>query len=117
MLCNLKYHCKQLWHQSKATDEIATAPHTLIGRMILNVMYTIADNLRDQASSIDKNKDVMDTEYVHFRSNNNLQVDAQTNYSNNCSETNNNSNCGSYEESQSTLEPLPITQQKCFLSI
>ena len=102
MLCNLKYHCKQLWHQSKATDEIATAPHTLIGRMILNVMYTIAENLRDQASSIDKNKDVMDTEYVHF---------------NNCSETNNNSNCGSYEESQSTLEPLPITQQKCFLAI
>ena len=85
--------------------------------MILNMMYTIVKNLRDQASSIDKNKDVMHTEYVHFRSNNNLQVDAQTNYSNNRSETNNNSNCGSYEESQSTLEPLPITQQKCFQSI
>ena len=32
-------------------------------------------NLRDQASRIEKNKDVMDTEYVHFGSNNNSQVD------------------------------------------
>ena len=44
-------------------------------------------NLRDQASRIEKNKDVMDTEYVNFRSNNNSEVDEQTDYSNNCSET------------------------------
>ena len=55
-------------------------------------------NLRDQASRIEKNKDVMDTEYVHFRSNNNSEVDEQTDYSNNCSETVNNSHSGSYEE-------------------
>ena len=74
-------------------------------------------NLRDQASPIEKNKDVMDTEYVHFRSNNNAQFDEQTYYSNNCSETVNNSNCGSYEESQPTLEPLIIMQQKHIQSI
>ena len=44
-------------------------------------------NLRDQASRIEKSKDVMDTEYVQFRSNNNSEVDEQSNYSNNCSET------------------------------
>ena len=74
-------------------------------------------NLRDQASHIEKNKDVMDTEYVHFRSNNNSQVDEETDYSNYCSETVNNSNSGSYEESQPTLEPLTIIQQECFQSI
>ena len=31
-----------------------------------------------------------------------------------CFETANNSNGGSYEESQPYLEPLTITQQKCF---
>ena len=67
-------------------------------------------NLRDQASRIEKNKDVMDTEYVYFRSNNNSQVDEQTDYSNHCSETVNNSNCGSYEESKPTLEPSTIIQ-------
>ena len=54
------------------------------------------------------------TEYVHVRLNTNWQVDEQTDYSNNYSETVNNSDCGSYEESQPTLEPLTITQQECF---
>ena len=54
------------------------------------------------------------TEYVHVRLNANWQVDEQTDYSNNYSETVNNSDCGSYEESQPTLEPLTITQQECF---
>ena len=74
-------------------------------------------NLRDQASRFEKNKDVKDTEYVHFRSNNNSEVDKQTDYSNNCSETANNSHSGSYEESQPTLEPSTIIQQECFQSI
>ena len=74
-------------------------------------------NLRDQASRIEKNKDVMDTEYVHFRSNNNSEVGEQTDYSNNCSETVNNSHSGSYEESQPTFEPLTIIHQECFQSI
>ena len=74
-------------------------------------------NLRDQASRIEKNKDVMDTEYVHFRSNNNSEVDGQTDYCNNCSETVNSSHSGSYEESQPTFEPLTIIQQECFQSI
>ena len=74
-------------------------------------------NLRDQASRIEKNKDVMDTEYVHFRSNNNSEVDEQTDYSNICSETVNNSHSGSYEESQPTFEPLTIIQQEYFQSI
>ena len=52
----------------------------------------------------------MDTEYVHVRSNNSSQVNEQTDYRNNYSETANNSNCGS----QPTLEPLTITQQECF---
>ena len=43
-------------------------------------------NLREQASRIEKNKDVMDTEYVHIRSNNSSQV----------------------------IKPLTITQQECF---
>ena len=60
-------------------------------------------NLRDQASRIEKNKDVMDTEYVHVRWNNSSQINEQTDYRNNCSETANNSNCGSHEESQPTL--------------
>ena len=63
-------------------------------------------NLRDQAPRLEKNKDVMDTEYAHVRSNNSSQVNEQTDYKNNCSETTNNSNCGSHEESQPTLEPL-----------
>ena len=70
--------------------------------------------LRDKASRIEKNKDVMDTEYVHFRSNNNSEVDEQTDYSNNCSETVNNSHS---KESQPTFEPLTIIQQECFQSI
>ena len=74
-------------------------------------------NLRDQASRIEKNKDVMDTKYEHFRSNNNSQVDEQTDHSNNCSEAVNNSNSGSYEESQPSLEPLTIIQQECFQSV
>ena len=74
-------------------------------------------NLRDQASRIEKNKDAMDTEYVHFRSNNNSEVDEQTDYSNNCSETVNNSHSGSYEESQPTFETLTIIQQECCQSI
>ena len=37
-------------------------------------------NLRDQASRIEKNKDVMDTEYVHIRSNNRSQVNEPTDY-------------------------------------
>ena len=68
-------------------------------------------NLRDQASRIEKNKDVMDTEYVHNRSNNSSQVNEPTDYRNNCFETANNSNSVSYEESQPHLEPLTITQQ------
>ena len=63
-------------------------------------------NLRDQASHLEKNKDVMDTEYVHVRSNNSSPVNEQIDYKNNCSETTDNSNCGSHEESQPTLEPL-----------
>ena len=59
----------------------------------------------------------MDTEYIHFRSNNNSEVDEQTDYSNNCSETVNNSHSGSYEESQPTFESLTIVQQECFQSI
>ena len=70
--------------------------------------------LRDQASRIEKNKDVMDTEYVHNRSNNSSQVNEPTDYRNNCFETANNSNSVSYEESQPHLEPLTITQQECF---
>ena len=35
-------------------------------------------NLRDQASRIEKNKDVMDTEYVHVRSSISLQVNEPT---------------------------------------
>ena len=71
-------------------------------------------NLREQASRIEKNKDVMDTEYVHIRSNNSSQVNEPTDYRYNCFETANNSNNGSYEESQSNLKPLTITQQECF---
>ena len=71
-------------------------------------------SLRDQASRIEKNKDVMDAEYVHVRSNNSSQVNGPTEYRNNCFETANNSNSGSNEESQPTLEPLTITQQECF---
>ena len=62
--------------------------------------------MRDQASRIEENKDVMDTEYIHVRSNNSSQFNEPTNFRNNCSETANNSN--------STLEPLTITQQECF---
>ena len=58
--------------------------------------------LRDQASRIEKSKDVMDTEYVLNRSNNISQVNEPTDYS------------VSYEESQPHLEPLTITQQECF---
>lgn len=47
----------------------------------------------------------MDTEYVYIRSNNNSQVDEQTDYS----QIVNKSKCDSYEESQPTLEPLSIT--------
>ena len=71
-------------------------------------------NLRDQALRIEKNKDVMDTEYVHNRSNNSSQVNEPTDYRNSCFETANNSNNVSYEESQPHLEPLTITQQECF---
>ena len=74
-------------------------------------------NLRDQASCIEKNKDVMDTEYVHIRSNNRSQVNEPTDYRNSCFETANNSNSGSYEESKPNLEPLTITQQECFQTI
>ena len=74
-------------------------------------------NFRDQASRIEKNKDVMDTEYVHIRSNNRLQVNEPTDYRNSCFETVNNSNSGIYEESKPNLEPLTITQQKCFQTI
>ena len=56
----------------------------------------------------------MDTEYVHFRSNNNSEVDEQTDYSNNCSETVNNSHSGSYEESQPTFEPLYNNSARMF---
>ena len=63
-------------------------------------------NLRDQASRIEKNKDVMDTEYVHIRSNNSSQVNEPTNYRYICFETANNSNSSSYEESQPNLEQL-----------
>ena len=66
-------------------------------------------NLRDQASRIEKNKDIMDTEYVHVRSNNSSQVNEPTDYRNNCFENANNSNSGSYEESQPILQPLTIT--------
>lgn len=73
------------------------------------VQNVVEYNLRNQASRIVKNKDVLDTESVHVRSYNNSQVDGQTDYSNNGSETVNNSNSGSYEESQPSLEPLAIT--------
>ena len=56
----------------------------------------------------------MDTEYVHVWSNNSSQVNEPTDCRNNCSETSNNSNSGSYEEWQSSLEPLTITQRECF---
>ena len=56
----------------------------------------------------------MDTEYLYVRSNNNSQVNEQSDCRNNCSETANSLNCGSHEESQPTLEPLTITQQECF---
>ena len=55
-------------------------------------------NLTDQVSCTEKNKDVMDTEYVHVRSNNSSQVNEPTNCRNNCSETANNSNSGSCEK-------------------
>ena len=73
-------------------------------------------NLRDQDSRIEKNKDVdvADTEYVHNRSNYSWQVNEPTDYRNNCFETASNSNSGSYEESQPTLEPLTMTQPECF---
>ena len=58
----------------------------------------------------------MDTEYIHVRSNNNLQVDEQTDYKNNCYQTVNNTNCANYEESQPTLEPLSVTHE-CFQTI
>ena len=51
----------------------------------------------------------MDTEYVHVRSNNSSQVNEPTDYRNNCFENANNSNSGSYEESQPILQPLTIT--------
>ena len=56
----------------------------------------------------------MDTEYLYVRSNNNSQVNEQTDCRNNCSETANSLNCGSHEQSQPTLEPLTITQQEYF---
>ena len=37
-----------------------------------------------------------------------------TAYRNNCFETANNFNSGSYEESQPNIEPLTITPQECF---
>ena len=55
-------------------------------------------NLRDETSRIEKNNDVTDIEYVHVISNNNWQVDGETDYYNNCSETVNNSYSGGYEE-------------------
>ena len=70
-----------------------------------------------QASRIEKNKDVMDTEYVYNRSNNSWQVNEPTEYRNNCFETANNLSSVSYEESQPHLEPLTITQQECFQTI
>ena len=71
-------------------------------------------HLRDQASRTEKNKDVMDTEYVHNKSNNSSQVNEPIDYRNNRFETAKNSNRVSYEESQPHLEPLTITQQECF---
>ena len=55
-------------------------------------------NLTDQVSCTEKNKDVMDTEYVHVRSNNSSQVNGPIEYRNNCFQTANNSNSGSNEE-------------------
>ena len=74
-------------------------------------------NLGDQASRIEKNKNVMDTEYVHIRSNDNSQVNEPTDSTSNCFDTANNSNSGSYEEPQTNLEPLTITQQEFFQTI
>ena len=71
-------------------------------------------NLRDQASRIEKNKDVMDTDYVHNGSNNSSQVNEPTDYRNNCFKTANNSNSVGYEESQPHLKPLTTTQHECF---
>ena len=65
--------------------------------------------MRDQASRVEENKDVMDTEYIHVRSNNSLQFNEPTDYRNNCSETANNSN-----STLELLEPLTITPQECF---
>ena len=59
----------------------------------------------------------MDTEYVHIRSSNSSQVNEPADYRNNCFENANNSNNGSYEESQANLEPVTITQQECFQTI
>ena len=56
-------------------------------------------NLGDQASRIEKNKNVMDTEYVHSRSNDNSQDNEPTDSTNNYFDTVNNSSSGSYEES------------------
>ena len=60
-------------------------------------------NFRDQDSPTEKNKDVIDTEYVHVRSNNSSQVNEPTDCSNNCFETAYDLNSGSNEESQRTL--------------
>ena len=71
----------------------------IIARKLMDQPNTETDkNLRDQASPIAKNKDVMDTEYVHVRSNNSSQVNGPIEYRNNCFETANNSNSGSNEE-------------------
>ena len=77
-----------------------------MGRNPSRIEFLTNKNLRDQASRIEENKDVMDTEYIHVRSNNSSQFNEPTKFRNNCSETANNSN--------STLEPLTITQQECF---
>ena len=77
-----------------------------MGRNPSRIEFLTNKNLRDQASRIEENKDVMDTEYIHVRSNNSSQFSEPTKFRNNCSETANNSN--------STLEPLTITQQECF---
>ena len=51
----------------------------------------------------------MGTSYVNVTSNCNSKIDKPKNR--NYSETGNNANCGNYEQSQPTLEPLSVTEQ------
>lgn len=57
----------------------------------------------------------MGIKYVNVTPNCNSKVDEPTNH--NYSETGNSADCGKHEQSQSTLEPLSITEQVLFKTI